>query len=169
MREPVKIVVIAVALLFFASATAWSEKPKISEADIDKLCEIHSKQPLTKMIRINHATRPRIRPVVVHRCQEITFKVDRGKASIAITDKDISNANKEDLRPEVDGVVSDTIVLWVRAGDDGATIRVPRDYPNPERIAFVRYYTECHDPDSNVWYECEGTSPPMIIIPPTRP
>jgi hypothetical protein len=169
MREPLKVVVIAVALVFFASTDVWSENPEISKEDINKLCEIYSRMPVTKILTIDHDRQPKIRPIVVHRCQKVIFKVDRGAASISITDTALSRANEDTLISEVGGVVKDTMVLWITAEGEGAAIRVPEDYPTPGKTVFVRYHTECYDPTAEEPYECQGTSPPMIIIPPGGP
>jgi len=166
MREPMKVAVIVVALVFLASATGWSEKPEISQEDTDRLCEIFSKRPVTKIIKIDHDRQPKIRPIVVNRCQEVTFKVDRGAAFISITDPAIRTANEDAINTMVGGVVMDTIVLWITAEGEGSSIRVPRDYPNPGKTVFVQYHTVCFDPIAEEPYECLGTSPPIFIIPP---
>ena len=166
MRDPMKVVVIAVALIVIASSTAWSEKPEISQANIDRQCEFFSNLPVTKIIEIDHERQPKIRPIMVNRCQKVIFKVDRGAASISITDTAIRIENEEFLNSDVSGVVMDTIVLWITAEGEGASIRVPKDYPNPGKVVFVRYHTECYDPTAAEPYECQGTSPPRIIIPP---
>lgn len=132
----------------------------------DQLCEIYSQIPVRKMILIDRDKRPLIQPVVVHRCQTLTFEVDSGRASFSITDRYIAEANRSSLRPS-DGKVGDTIVLWIAAGET-ASVVVPETYPDKGRPVFVRYYVECFDPKSEEPYECEGTSPPRVIIPPVR-
>lgn len=168
MRTAMKIVCIGVVSLLLTMGVAWSEQPEKSQQDVDTLCEIYSSKPITKTIAVNISHPVPIKPVVVHRCQEIIFEVDRGAAAITITDPFISTANAAVIPEEVGRVFMNTLILWVTEGHPGPAIRVPESYPNPEKTVFIPYPTMCFDLEAGEIYECEGSSAPIIIIPPTH-
>jgi len=161
-----RVAAVAVAFVFVASATAWSEENGLSQADIEKLCEIFSKIPVEQTIKINSANKSRVEKIVVHRCQEVVFRVDGGDASISIMDGAIATANETRLDNEYDAIAGNAVVLRIPLDRTAPpSILVPRDYPNPGRTVNIRYYTECFDPKTGESYECEGGSAPIIIIP----
>ena len=163
-----RVVVIAIACVLFASATAWSEENGLSEDDIRNLCAIYRKIPVEKTITINSVDRRRIKPIVVHRCQQVVFRVVDGDATIFIMDDDLMEANANRLNKEYDAVAGNAIVLRIPSDRPiPPSIEVPEGYPYPDhgRPVTIRYYTECYDPKRNTSYECEGGSAPIIIIP----
>jgi len=160
------VAVIAFACVLVASTTAWSEEPGLSQEDIDKLCEIYKKIPVEKTIRINSVTNRRVKPIAVHRCQEVVFRVIGGNAAISIMDGYIAEENALRIKSDLDTVASNAVVLQIASErKDLPSIHVPKNYPNPGHDVIIRYYPECFDPETNESYECEGGSAPIIIIP----
>ncbi len=161
-----RVAVIAIAFVLVGSTAAWSEEPGLSQDDIDTLCEIYKKIPVEKTIRINSVTKRRVKPIAVHRCQEVVFRVVGGDAAISIMDDDIAKANTQLIKSDIDAVTSNAVVLKIaRDRRDPPSIVVPKEYPNPGHDVTVSFFTKCFDPETNETYECQGGSAPIIIIP----
>lgn len=161
-----RVVGIAVAFVLVGSTAAWSNGPGLSQEEIDKLCEIYSKIPVEKTIRINSVTKRRVEPIAVHRCQEVVFRVVGGDAAISIMDDYLANANKTRIKGDLDAVAGNAVVLQIAMDRrDPPSILVPKDYPNPGHDVIVSFFTKCFDPETGESYNCEGGSAPIIIIP----
>jgi hypothetical protein len=162
MRGIVRGAIVAIALVCVAWSAAWADPPEVDPADRVDLCGIYAKYPKIIPIHINGSTKPRIRPVVVHRCQTAIFRVIGGEVRIILDDPDIDMPGGPESK-EQSGVSFYEFTVTTEAS---VMITVPEDYPPSMDDTYVSYTAFCTDTVRGITYECQGCTPPDIIIPP---
>ncbi len=94
----------------------------------------------------------------IERGQTADFKVTNGTAYVLIPDAHLAVVNG---KMEVRAVGS--FLAFIVDGD-GATVKVPADYPKSDRDTVIHYSVLCFDEKGEAYY-AEDESPPRIIIP----
>ncbi len=99
-----------------------------------------------------------IKAIRVERGGTAEFRVTNGTAYVLIPDANLVIVGEKTEVPAVGGFLAFIV------DKDGATVKVPADYPQSDRSTVIHYSVLCFDENGEAYY-AEDESPPRIIIP----
>ena len=157
MHRSMKRTVILLAIAGLTLATTWSCQPCGDKVVLDVPTNVPEAQPANNL-ELRGDRNTLINAIRVERGGTAEFRVTNGTAYVLIPDAHLTVVNG---KMEVPAVGS--ILAFIVDGD-GATVKVPADYPKSDRDTVIRYSVLCFDEKGAAYY-AEDESPPRIIIP----
>ena len=148
--------VIMLAVVSVALAATLACQPCGDKAPIVRM-EAPTAQPANDL-ELRGDRNTLIKEIRVERGGTAQFRVTNGTAYVLIPDAHLAVV---DENMEVRAVGS---FLAFTVDGDGATVKVPADYPKSDHDTVIRYSVLCFDENGKAYY-AEDESPPRIIIP----
>ena len=161
MHRSMKRTMILLAVAGIALSATLSCQPCDDRAAMVVSTAVPTAQPADNL-ELRGDRNTRIRPIEAVRGGTAEFKVTNGTAYVLIPDAHLTVvADKKEL-PAVGSILAFIV------GAEGATIKVPANYPTSDHDTVIRYSVLCFDKNGDVYY-AEDASPPRFIIPPGGP
>ena len=157
MHRSMKRTVILLAVAGVTLAATLSCQPCGDKASLDVQTIVPEAQPADNL-ELRGDRNTLINAIRVERGGTAEFRVTNGTAYVLIPDAHLAVV---DENMEVRAVGS--FLAFIVDGD-GATVKIPADYPKSDHDTVIRYSVLCFDEKGKTYY-AEDESPPRIIIP----